>query len=372
MESPVIASTQTQQIPARLPSTPRRPITPVAYALRFAFAVLYFFLARLLAKEGAHGLVNPDFVPLVEQAMLCFLLIFGYAGLGFSLDRQLTPVRDQGLTMRKGWLGEMGLGLAFGWGIAVACVLPILIFGGIAVHFSWSLASLGWLLIDAAYFLAATLALQVAFRGYPFQCAIRAVGELPAALLLSVLYGIVQAFLVQTWLPSTSRAAMAVNIALGLLLAMAYLRTRALWLAWGLQFGWVASRALLFGLPVNNVSSHSPVIQGDPLSSFAWSGGDYGLDASWLAFVVILIAMFFLYRATSDLSFVYNAPVLEPAGLAVDLDAAAKRQHESATRPEQPEVKPLVQIMPLSSPESMSIPSSEPPPLASDLNGPRD
>jgi membrane protease YdiL (CAAX protease family) len=364
-----------QTIAARLPSTPRRPVTPVGSALRFLFAVLYFFLARLLAKEGAHGLVNPDFVPLVEQAMLCFLLIFGYAGLGFSLNRQLTPVRDQGLTMRKGWLGEMGLGLAFGWGIAVLCVLPILIFGGIAIHFSWSLASIGWLLIDAAYFLAATLALQVAFRGYPFQCAIRAVGELPAALMLSVLYGIVQAFLVplvQTWMPGASRAAMAVNIALGLLLAMAYLRTRALWLAWGLQFGWVASRALLFGLPVNNVSSHSPVIQGDPLSSFAWSGGDYGLDASWLAFVVILLAMPFLYRATRDLSFVYNAPVLEPAGLPVDLDAAAKRQHEAATRPEQPEVKPLVQIMPLSSPDSMSIPSSEPPPLASDLNGPRD
>jgi uncharacterized protein len=350
----------------------RRPISPIGAAGRFLFAVLYFFLARLLAKEGAHGLVQPDFVPPVEQAMLCFLLIFGFAGLGFSLDRQLTPVRDQGLALRKGWLGEAGLGLAFGWGIAIVCVLPILISGGIAMHFSWSLASIGWLLADAAYFLAASLAWQVAFRGYPFQCAIQAVGEFPAALVLSVLYGIVQAFVVQTWMPSASRPAMAVNIALGLLLSMAYLRTRALWLAWGLQFGWVASRALLFGLPVNNISSHSPIIQGDPLSSYALSGGDYGLDASWLAFVVILLAMPFLYRATNDLSFVYNAPVLEPAGLAVDLDVAAKRQHEAATRPEQPEVKPLVQIMPLSSPESMSIPSSEPPPLASNLNGPGD
>jgi hypothetical protein len=361
-----------EAIAARLPSTPRRPVTPIGSALRFAFAVLYFFLARLLAKEGAHGLVNPDFVPLVEQAMLCFLLIFGYAGLGFSLNRQLTPVRDQGLVLRKGWLGEMGMGLAFGWGIAVACVLPILIFGGIAIHISWSPASIGWLLIDAAYFLAATLAVQVAFRGYPFQCAIRAVGELPASLVLAVLYGIVQAFVVQTWMPTASRPAMAVNIALGLLLAMAYLRTRALWLAWGLQFGWVASRALLFGLPVNNISSHSPVIQGDPLGSLALSGSDYGLDASWLAFVVILVAMPFLYRATRDLSFIYNAPVLEPAGLPVDLDAAAKRQHEAATRPEQPEVKPLVQIMPVASSESLPIASSQQIPLSSDLNGPRD
>jgi uncharacterized protein len=311
----------------------------------------------------------------VEQAMLCFLLIFGFAGLGFSLDRQLTPVRDQGLALRKGWLSEAGLGLAFGWGIAVVCVLPILLSGGIAIHLSLTPASFAWLIADVAYFLAVTLAWQVAFRGYPFQCAIRAVGELPAALALAVLYGIVQAFVVQfaqTWMPGASRASMAVNIALGLLLAMAYLRTRALWLAWGLQFGWVASRALLFGLPVNNISSHSPIIQGDPLGSYALSGGDYGLDASWLAFVVILLAMPFLYRATSDLSFVYNAPVLEPAGIPVDLDAAAKRQHEAATRPDQPEIKPLVQIMPLTSSESFPLASSEPPPLASDLNGPRD
>jgi hypothetical protein len=177
--------------------------------------------------------------------------------------------------------------------------------------------------------------------------------------MLAVLYGMFQA-----WLPGASRTSMAVNIVLGLLLAMAYLRTRGLWLAWGLQFGWMASRALVFGLPVNNVTSHSPLVQGDPLGSYALSGGDYGLDGSWLAFVVILLAMPLLYRATADLSFVYNAPVLEPGGIPVDLDAAAKRQHEAATRPDTPEPKPLVQILPVA--------SSEPLPLASDLDGPRD
>jgi membrane protease YdiL (CAAX protease family) len=353
-------------IAARLPvAAPRRPVTPVMYALRFFFAMLFFFIARLLARQGAHGLVHADFVPLVEQLMLCFLLVFGFAGFGFSLDRQLSPVSSQGLTVREGWLGEMGLGLAFGWGIAIVCVVPLLIFGGIAIHTSFSVAGFGWLLIDTAYFLAATLALQVAFRGYPFQSAIRAVGELPATLVLSVLYAIVQAFLIQTWTQSASRPAMAVNIALGLLLAMAYLRTRALWVAWGLNFGWVAARALLFGLPVNNVSNHSPIIQGDPLGSYALSGGDYGLEASWLAFVVIVVAMPLLYRATNDLNFLHNAPVLIPSGIAVDLDAAAKRQHEAATRPDQPEIKPLVQIMGMTA-------ANGPLPVASDLDGPRD
>jgi hypothetical protein len=160
-----------------------------------------------------------------------------------------------------------------------------------------------------------------------------------------VLYGIFNASL-----PEASRASMAVNVVLGLLLAMAYLRTRALWLAWGLQFGWTASRALLFGLPVMGISSHSPVVQGDPLAPYWLSGGDFGLDGSWISFAVLLLAMPLVYRATRDLSFVHNAPVLEPAGIPVDLDAAAKRQHESATRPEAPEAKPLVQILPASAP----------------------
>jgi len=304
-------------------------------------------------------LVTDDWAPLVEQAMLVFLLLLGYAGLGFILDRQLQPVSKQGLPLRTGFLREIGMGAAIGWAIAVACVLPIVVFGSLGLHLSVSLANFGWLIADGAFFALATLAMQIAFRGYPFQCAIRSIGEIPAALMLAVLYGIFHAFL-----PGASYASMAVSIAFGLLLSMAYLRTRALWLPWGLQFGWVASRALLFGLPVNGVVSHSPIVQGYPIVSYTWSGADFGLDGSWFAFAVILLAMPFVYRVTRDLSYLHNAPVLEPGGIPVDLDAAARAQHEAATRDQAPEVKPLVQILP--------APSFEPPPLASDLDGPRD
>jgi uncharacterized protein len=343
-------------------ATPPKPdpgLAPARSFGRFLLATLYFFLARIFAHHGAIGLVSADWAPLVEQAMLVFLLLLGYAGMGFALDRQLQPLSRQGLPLRPGWFSEAGLGVAFGWAIAVVCILPMVLFGGLALHVSFLAASFCRLAVDVAYFALATLAIQIAFRGYPFQRAIVAIGELPAALMLSVLYGIFRA-----WLPGASHASMAVSIALGLLLSMAYLRTRALWLPWGLHFGWVASRALLFGLPVNGVSSHSSVVQGDPMAALAFTGSYFGLDGTWLAFVVILLTMPFLYRATRDLSFHYNAPVLEPGGVPVDLDAAARRQHESATRPETPEVKPLVQILPAA--------SADPPPLASDLDGPRD
>src|ERR1700727_511989 len=77
--------------------------------LRFVLAALYFLLARVFAHHGAIGLVTEDWVPLVEQAMLVFLLLLGYAGMAFVLDRQLQPVSRQGLSLRPGWLGEIGL-----------------------------------------------------------------------------------------------------------------------------------------------------------------------------------------------------------------------------------------------------------------------
>ena len=331
--------------PPAPPASQLRPISSVRHFGHFIFAALFFFLARLLARHGAHGLVSEDWRPLVEQAMFAFLLLFGYAGIGFSLDRQLLPVSQQGLVFRQGFIREIGLGIAFGWAIAIVCVLPLTLFGGIVVHLSLNRSAFSWLFADAAYFALATLTAQIAFRGYPFQAAIRAIGELPAAIMLSVLYGILYA-----WLPGAGHASMAVCIALGLLLSMTYLRTRALWLAWGLQFGWEASRALLFGLPVRGISTHSPLLQGFPMTAIGLSGGDFGLDGSWLAFAVILLVMPFVYRATRDLSFQYNAPVLEPGGIPVDLDAAARRQHEAATRSAEPAIQPLVQILPAGAP----------------------
>ncbi len=319
----------------------RKRVSGLGYFGRLLLCAAYFFLARVIAEHGARGLVSEPWSALVEQGMLVFLLVVGFGGFAFLMDGEAHPVSAQGLVGRPTMMGELCTGLAGGWMIALVCVLPMVFLGGIAMTLSLHAISFGWLVVDAGYFALGTLAMQVAFRGYPFQCAIRAMGELPASLMMAVFYGMMQA-----WLPGASLASMAVSVALGLLLAMAYLRTRALWLAWGLHLGWVGSRALLFGLTVKGNGSHSAVVQGDPTGPVWLTGGEFGLDGSWVAFLVILLAMPFVYRATRELSYHYNAPLLVPAGIPVDLDAAARRQHEVATREAVAEVKPLVQILP--------------------------
>jgi uncharacterized protein len=308
--------------------------------LQFLVAFLYYFFAQSLASRGAHGFAGEAWSPLVGQAMLVFLLVVGYAAMGFWFNRQANPISEQGLVRRSGWMREAGQGLAVGWAVALVCVLPLTVFGGIAIFFSPQLSSWGWFVADAAFFALAALAEEVAFRGYAFQRFARALGPTGAALGFAAIYAILQALLL-----GASHASFAVSIALSLVLSACYLRTRALWVSWGLNFGWKASRALLFGLAVNGVNSHSPVVQGDPMGPFWLTGGAFGLDGSWVTFFVLLAALPVVFSVTRDLDYRYNAPVIVPGGIPVDLDAASRAQHEAAMGPAAPAAAPgLVQI----------------------------
>jgi uncharacterized protein len=335
-------------------ASPRSGSRLRAYLL-FVAALLYFFVASSLALHAARVFASEAWFPLVAQLMLVFLLLLGYGAMGFWVDHQLDPISEQGLPRREGWIRETGLGIATGWALAVVCILPMLIAGGIAIYFSGQASSWGWFLADAAFFALAALAEEIAFRGYAFQCFVRAVGPLGATLGFAAIYAIVEQLV-----PGSSHASFAVAVAFTVLLSTAYLRTRALWVSWGLNFAWKASRALLFGLAVNGVTTHSQVVQGDPMGPFWLTGGAFGLDGSWLAFFVLLLALPFVYRITSNLNYRYNAPVIVPGGIPVDIEGAARRQHEAAMGAAAPATPTLVQINSVSpAPTQAADPPSE-------------
>jgi hypothetical protein len=97
------------------------------------------------------------------------------------------------------------------------------------------------------------------------------------------------------------------------------------------------------------------------MGPFWLTGGGFGLEGSWLAFLVLLILLPVIYAATSDLDFRYNVPEIIPGGIPVDLDAAARKQHEAAMgpsdSPSEPAAPVLVQIIPL--PPSPAPPRSD-------------
>lgn len=304
---------------------------------QFLTAILWFFVAEIVARHSALGLVSDAWYPLVDQAVLVFLLVAGYGLMGLWFNRQVHPVSEQGLPQRKRFLREIAMGIAVGWGVALICVIPLALAGGLAIVLFTRPSAWAWLASDAAFFALWSLGEEIAFRGYAFQRFEKSVGSLGAALGFAAYYAIVQSML-----PGASRASVAVSIVFSLVLSTAYLRTRALWLSWGLNFGWKASRALIFGLAVQGLDAHSPVIQGNPIGRFWLSGGGFGLDGTWIAFIAMAAALPLVFRITRELDFRYNAPLLVPAGIPVDLDAAARAQHEAAMAP----AAPLVRIAP--------------------------
>jgi membrane protease YdiL (CAAX protease family) len=329
--------------------------------IQFVAAIFYYILVRILAGRASLGLTVQGIVPyqwqpLLEQAMLVFLLLLGFSGMGFSLNRQHGPISAQGFPFRRGFFGEIGLGFATGWTIALIGVAAMALFGGIAIQFLATPASWIWLLVDVAYFLLLTLAEEIAFRGYAFQRLSRALGSTVSVLAFSLLYAV----LIDLQ-PGANHASVFVAFVFSFLLFTAYLRTRALWVSWGLNFGWKATRALLFGLTVAGNSQHSPIVEGNPMGGFWLTGGGFGLDGSWFTFLVLLAFLPVLYRLTRDLNFRFNAPEIIPGGIPVDIDAAARKQHEAAMGQAEPAAPALVQIAPVSTPPPVVNNSSDDP-----------
>jgi len=308
----------------------------------FAIAAIYFVFAQQISLRAANGLSTGDWFLLVQSAILLFLLLVGYAAMGYAGQSQREPLKTMGLVRREGWKREFAVGAAFGWGGVVACVLPIALFGSLVVRFWTDSHQFFLLFVNLLTLAVAALAEEVAFRGYSFQRLIDAIGPTLATLGMSVLFAVIH--LLNT---NATAASTLVTILAGWLFSIAYLRTRALWLPWGLHFAWNASMGLLFGLPVSGSTVFNPVITTNAVGPLWLTGGGYGPEGSAVAVIVLPLLSIVLIRATRDYAHRYAQPVIVPGGIPVDLDAIARKQHEAAmgaaTTSNEPQ---LIQISP--------------------------
>jgi len=337
---------------ATLPARPAaKPIAPRFLALLyFLLSVAYVLIAQYIAGSAASGLSSGEWKELTFRSIFLFLLLVGFWAMGYAFQRQRTPLKSMGLVRRQTTLREFGIGAALGWGGMVACVLPIALFGGLTLTFWSGPRPLGLVGIDLLVLLIAALAEEVAFRGYPFQRLIEAMGPVPATLVLSAIFA-----MVHLDNPDSTTASTVVTVLGGWLFAVAYLRTRALWLPWGLHFAWNASMGILFGLPVSGLQTFSPIVTATAHGPFWLTGDGYGPEGSLITIFVMLASLGILTWVTSDYAFEYAQPVIIPGGIPVDIDAAAKRLHEEAMASPAEIAPKLVQILPLAAGEPRAV-----------------
>ncbi|MCR4404130.1 MAG: CPBP family intramembrane metalloprotease [Candidatus Acetothermia bacterium] len=200
------------------------------------------------------------------------------------IDRR--PFASLGLNPRKPWAKEFLTGAGLGLAMGAAYLGASALLGGVSLRLgSTSTRELALLILG---FLLAAGFEETLFHGYGFQTLIEGLGAYPALFLISVFFS-----LAHRSNPGISLVGL-INIGLaGLLLALGYLRTRALGLPIGIHFAWNLFQ-IVFSLPVSGLAFASgPLraeLRGDPLLT----GGGFGPEGGLIATAVFAGAVAFL------------------------------------------------------------------------------
>ena len=270
-------------------------LRPIFRALLFAFAGVVLILATqrafilLLIYAGVRGVVPDSLLVVYYLAVDVFLLLESWF-FARAFDRR--SFRILGLWFYAGWGRELAYGLGIGAGLMTLMVATLV--GLRAINFNGLAGSFGQLLPQLAgtgfFFLLAAAFEEIAFRGYGFQRLVDAVGPLAAVLLASALFGALHIRNPHATVLSTANTVLA-----GVLLSVAYLKTRGLWFPIGLHWAWNFFQGAIFSLGVSGLD-FPKMLQAAQRGPDWLSGGVYGPENSIVATVVSLGGIFWLAR----------------------------------------------------------------------------
>lgn len=198
------------------------------------------------------------------------------------------PLGSVGLAFHGRWWRELGHGLAVG--AAMILIVAGLEWAGGLAQFTFALqpllraAALTFLLL-----LVTAINEELTFRGYPFQRLVESITPVGAIAVASVLFGLVHlGNPYHTWFSTAN------TMLVGIPLAVAYLRTRSLWMPLGIHFIWNFLMGFLLGLPVSGLTFPVSVIAAR-VHGAAWlTGAEYGPEGGGFATVAIVAATFYV------------------------------------------------------------------------------
>ena len=322
------------------PFRPQSKLPRTLHLALFAIGLLWLLASRVGAQSAADGIsraIHADILRGVLSAgFRVILLLTGFTALDWVALRDGSFRSTNALPERSTAAREWEQGAAIGWVLLLTALLPMLLTGALHPAFWLQPRAWGLSLLSLSALLLGSLATELAFRGFLFRNLIAATGPFSATLILSIIYA-----LTATSSFNTTSFSFVVALLLGLLFSMAYLRTHALWIGWGLRFGWTASMALLFGLPVAGSVESAGVVATDTSGPVWISGGNYGPEGALVTAFVLIAGLFLLYRFTRDYAWQYTHTPIVAAGY--PMDVAPPAAHVAMERAAPP--PPLVQIL---------------------------
>ena len=231
-------------------------------------------------EGGLSGFVVPNFILLTLSIFIGWLC-------GKFLEN--LPFRALGCWFTKNWLKDLFLGLALGTISIFFAAFIAMIFGGMTIEPNRTNGSSAILLtlgVSLAVFILGAAAEEALFRGYILQTFTRAKLAWLAIALTSLFFASGHSGNPNAGYISTINTALA-----GVWFSLAYLKTRNLWMVFGLHLTWNWVQGAILGIPVSGIKelTTAPLFQITNAGSTVLTGGDYGIEGG-IACTIALIA----------------------------------------------------------------------------------
>jgi uncharacterized protein len=273
--------------------------------IRAGWRALAFFLALFIVVESLGGYVlklehhvfgrgeTPGGV-FLEKVILfgCTLVATVIAG---SLERR--RLADYGLPLGKAFGKDFWAGSVWGFGIittniALMVSLGAYSFGTLALS---AVGVLKYAFLWAAAYLAVGIAEEFTFRGYLQYTLTRGVGFWPAAVVTSILFGLIHLDVPVSW-PGIANICL-----LALIPCLALLRTGNLWFAIGAHMGFDWGEAFFYSADQRQIEGH---LFHATLHGSHWiSGGDAGPEGNIFNVFLVAAAIVLLSKAYPEVRY---------------------------------------------------------------------
>ncbi len=275
------------------------------YIVGAALGALLFYLPIGFSEDSLLGFVFPNALLLSAAVLVGWLC-------GKILEN--LPFRALGAWLTKNWLKNFVLGLGFGAAAIGAAALITIVFGATSFEFNRNAGQSAILLtlaVSLGIFTIGAAAEEAFFRGYFLQTFLRSDLAWLAILLTSVVFA--SAHLRN---PNANYLAMLNTILAGVWFSAAYLKTRTLWLSFGLHLAWNWTQGAILGIPVSGITeiTTAPLILPTNHGAEILTGGDYGIEGGIACTVILILAIILtwfspIFKPTAEMLALTSAPL---------------------------------------------------------------
>lgn len=277
--------------------------------LRSGWRFTIYFVAFGIISTFFAGILNVFISDSPNQILLFFIvgnfitfLIALFLGWGAGKVLEDLPFKALGASLEKNWFKDLWLGIGLGiFTIFLSCLLAML-FGEMSFQINQSAdfnAKTYTLIISFLVFVIGAANEEVIFRGYILQTFSRANLAWLAIIINSIIFG--SAHLQN---PNVSQIAILNTIIAGIWFSIAYLKTRNLWLPFGLHFIWNWVQGAFLGIPVSGIKeiTNAPLLQQIDQGPTWLTGGHYGIEGGIACTIALIIST----------ALIWFLPILKP------------------------------------------------------------